>query len=186
MGFSALDMIVLLGVGAAAAFGFMRGFVTEALSLLAWVLIVIALKLFHAPLAEALAKPVGTAGGAAVLSFVILAGAAYFGGRMGARAIGAQVRTGVLGPIDRALGLGFGAVKGLILASLGFLLLMLVIDTLGGGPKHRPDWVVDSRTYPLLNWTSAGIADFVDRRRRGEPVFGGEDNAAAGNAIEIR
>ena len=39
--------------------------------------------------------------------------------------------------------------------------------------------------YPLLNATSASIADFVDRRRKGEPVFGDEvDNGtgAAGNA----
>jgi membrane protein required for colicin V production len=49
--------------------------------------------------------------------------------------------------------------------------------------------MTQSRTYPLLNATSAGIADFVDRRRRGLPVFGarsamasstdGTDNASA-------
>ncbi|MEI9852678.1 MAG: CvpA family protein [Sphingomonas sp.] len=169
---TAIDVIALLAIGAAAVFGVMRGFVTEALSLLAFVLIVIALKLFHSPLSEALAGPVGTTQGAAVLAFVILVGVTYFGGRMAARAIGSRARSGFLGPIDRALGLGFGALKGLILASLGFLLLMLVIDTVSGGPSRRPEWVTGSITYPLLNWTSAGIADFVDRRRRGEPVFG--------------
>ena len=35
------------------------------------------------------------------------------------------------------------------------------------------------RTYPLLNATSASIAEFVDRRRRGEPVFGNETDADA-------
>ena len=30
---------------------------------------------------------------------------------------------------------------------------------------------------PLLNATSASIAEFVDRRRRGEPVFGNESDA---------
>ena len=71
-----------------------------------------------------------------------------------------------------ALGFGFGALKGLILASLVFLLATLVIDTMGGGPSRRPGWMTTSRTYPLLNATSASIADFVDRRRRGKPVFG--------------
>ena len=37
-------------------------------------------------------------------------------------------------------------------------------------------------TYPLLNATSASIADVVDRRRKGLPVFGEEDGNSAGNA----
>ena len=56
--------------------------------------------------------------------------------------------------------------------SLAFLLVVLVLDTIGGGPTKRPVWITGSRTYPLLNATSASIADFVDRRRRGQPVFG--------------
>lgn len=176
-----LDIIVLLAIGASAVLGFMRGFVTEVLALLVWVVIVLALKLFHSPLAEVLAKPVGTVQGAAVLSFVILAGITYFGGRLVANSVGSRTRGSFLGPVDRALGLGFGALKGLILVSLAFLMLVLVIDTVRGGPAKRPDWVRTSMTYPLLNATSAGIADFVDRRRKGEPVFGEKD----GNSAEV-
>lgn len=176
-----LDIIVLLAIGGSAVLGAMRGFVTEVLALLVWVVIVLALKLFHSPLAEALTGPVGTVQGAAVLSFVILAGVTYFGGRLVANSVGSRTRSSFLGPVDRALGLGFGALKGLILVSLAFLMLVLVIDTVRGGPAKRPDWIRTSMTYPLLNATSAGIADFVDRRRKGEPVFGAKD---AGNSSE--
>ncbi|WP_174286511.1 CvpA family protein [Sphingomonas bacterium] len=172
MGFTALDIIVLIAVAGAALMGAVRGFVTEVLSLFAWVAIVAALKLFHIPLAQAMTHVVGTVSGAAVLAFAIIAGVCYFGGRLVARAIGARTRTSILGPVDRALGLGFGALKGLILASLVFLLATLVVDTVGGGPSRRPLWMTASKTYPLLNATSAGIADFVDRRRHGQPVFG--------------
>src|SRR4051812_9093592 len=55
-----LDIIVLLAIGGAAVLGFMRGFVTEMLALLVWVVIVLAVKLLHSPLAEMLAGPVGT------------------------------------------------------------------------------------------------------------------------------
>ncbi len=92
MTFTALDMIVLLAIGAAAVLGLVRGFVTEVLALLAWVLIVVALKFFHSPLAQLLAKPVGTAQGAAVLSFAIIAGVTYFGGRLIANSMGARTR----------------------------------------------------------------------------------------------
>ncbi|ODP38271.1 CvpA family protein [Sphingomonas turrisvirgatae] len=172
MGLSAIDIIVLLSVGGAAVLGLMRGFVTEVLSLMAWLLVVVALRLLHTPLAALLAAPVGTVQGAAVLAFALIAGVTFFGGRLVANAIGSRTRSGLLGPVDRALGIGFGALKGLILVSLGFLLVTLVVDTVGGGPSRRPEWMTSSRTYPLLNATSASIAEFVDRRRRGEPVFG--------------
>jgi membrane protein required for colicin V production len=171
MNLTALDIIVLIAVGGAAMLGVARGFVTEFLSLFAWVAIVFALKLFHVPLTQALTGVVGTTAGAAVLAFAILAGGTYFVSRMIANAVGERTRESIIGPIDRALGFGFGALKGLILVSLGFLLVVLVTDTMGGGPTQRPVWLKSARVYPLLNVTSAGIADFVDRRRKGLPLF---------------
>jgi membrane protein required for colicin V production len=176
MGLTALDILVLIAVIGSAGLGLMRGFVTEILSLFAWVAIVFALKLLHMPVSAILAPMVGTTSGAAVLAFAIIAGVTYFGGRMVAGALGNRTRTSVLGPVDRALGFGFGAIKGLILASLVFLLVVLITDTMSGGPSHRPLWLTESRTYPLLNTTSASIADFVDRRRKGESVFSDGDN----------
>ncbi len=171
MGLHGLDIIVLVLVALTALFGARRGFVGEVLALFAWVAIVFALKIFHLPLARALAAMVGTASGAAVLAFVILAGGSYLAGKIVVGAVARRTRTSVLGPIDRALGFGFGALKGVILASLAYLFVVLVLDVMGGGPTRRPGWLVQARSYPLLSATSAGIADFVDRRRKGEPVF---------------
>lgn len=167
-----LDIIVLIVIGGAAVLGALRGFVTEVLALLAWVLVVVAIKFFHTTVAEWFSGLVGTTQGGAVLAFAVLGGVTYFGGRVLANDLGSRMRDSFLGPIDRALGLGFGALKGLILVSIAFLLLVLVFDTVGGGPSQRPEWITKSVTYPLLDATSAGIADFVDRRRKGEPVFG--------------
>ena len=171
MNLHGLDIIVLLAVGASALMGAKRGFVGEVLSLIAWVAMIFALKLFHLPLARVLSGPVGTPSGAAVLAFAILTGGTYVLGRLVAGGMAKRMRDSVLGPIDRALGFGFGAVKGLILSSLAFLAVVLLLDLMGGGPAHRPAWVMQARTYPLLNATSAAIADFVDRRRKGEDLF---------------
>ena len=54
MGLTAIDIIVLLVLGGAAVMGFLRGFVSEVLSLLAYVLIIFAVRLFHTPLTEVL------------------------------------------------------------------------------------------------------------------------------------
>ncbi len=172
MNLNGLDIAVLTLVGGSALLGLKRGFVTEVLALFAWVAVIFAVKIFHLPTAQFLAGPVGTPSGGAALAFVLLAGVTYFLGRMVARALGERVKKSVLGPVDRALGFGFGALKGLILASLAFLLVFLVLDTISGGPRQRPAWTREARTYPLLSATSAAMADFVDRRRRGQPVFG--------------
>ena len=178
MALTALDVLVLLVVAGAAVMGATRGFVTEVLSLFAWVAIVFALPVLHAPLAARLVRAVGTDAGAAVLAFALISGATYLGGRLVATALGKRTRESVLGPVDRALGFGFGALKGLILASLAFLPLLLVVDIRGGGPNGRPDWMTRSRTYPLLSATSASISQIIDRRRHGRPMFGPD----AGNA----
>ena len=162
---TALDIGVLVLLGGGAAFGAMRGFVHEALSLFAWVLAVMAVKFLHTPVTDALASPVGTTSGAAALAVVLLFGVTFLVGRMLAKSLGARTKKSVLGPVDRVLGLGFGFAKGLILASLLFLLATLVIDTVRGGPANRPAWLRDARTYPLLNATSRAMSDYVNRRR---------------------
>jgi membrane protein required for colicin V production len=179
MNLTALDISVLLFVGGAALLGLKRGFVYEVLALFAWMAVVFAVKAAHLPVAKALTPMIGTASGAAVLSLALVGGITYFAGRMVANAIGSRTRNSVLGPVDRGLGFGFGALKGLILASLAFLLVVLVLDVIRGGPQRRPEWLTKSRTYPLLNATSRSMADFVDRRRRGQPVFGPRNDAAA-------
>lgn len=179
MALTSLDIFVLVAVGIAALLGLKRGFVFEVLALFAWVAVVFAVKFFHLPLSRALAGFVGTPSGAATLAFVVLVGGVWLLGRLVANRMGRRTKRSVLGPVDRGLGFGFGALKGLVVVSLVFLLMTLLLDVVGGGPARRPAWMRDSRTYPLLNATSAGIADFVDRRRRGEPVFGARKQAAA-------
>ena len=166
---TALDILALVLLGGGAALGAVRGFVQEALSLIAWVLAVLAVKFLHTPVTNALASPVGSGSGAAALAVVILFGLTFLAGKLLAQSLGKRTRTSVLGPVDRVLGLGFGFLKGLILASLLFLLATLVIDTVRGGPGNRPEWLKNARTYTLLDASSRAMADWVNRRRTGAP-----------------
>lgn len=163
---TALDIIVLILVGGIGARGLMRGFVAEAMSLLAWVAAIAAVKVLHAPVSDALADPVGTEGGAAVLAFAVIFGLTFLAGRIIADRMGSASRSSALGSFDRLLGLGFGALKGLIGATLLFLFVSLVYNTFYGGRADRPDWMTNSRTYPLLNATSRALVDFVEQRQQ--------------------
>lgn len=172
---TALDAIVLILVGGGAIHGFMRGFTFEVMTLLSWLVGVIALRLFHGDVTGLLAGTVGSGGAAPILAFAIVFGAAFFATRFIGRKFGIGVRESIIGPFDRILGLGFGAVKGLIIVTLLFLLANLATDIAYGGDAERPAWMRESRTFPLLNASGRAIIDFVEMRR--ESVDAGEPPA---------
>ncbi len=161
-----LDIFVLILMGGAAVLGFLRGFVQEALALMAWILVVLGVRALHTPITDRLIGPVGSESGASVLAFASIVIVTYALGRWIARSIGARSRKSVLGPIDRVLGFGFGMVKGLIGATLLYLLVVLVYDTIYGADEPRPEWLGESRTYPLLNASGKAMVDFVQEQRK--------------------
>jgi membrane protein required for colicin V production len=162
---TALDIIVLFLIGSGAIVGFMRGFVQEALSLIAWLLIIAAVRIFHGPATAGLSEAVGTESGAAVLAFLAIVIVIFALGKWISSSIGKKSRKSVLGPIDRVLGFGFGMLKGLIFATLIFLLLVMGYETLFGAKEPRPEWMTKSRTYPLLNASGNAMSEFVRERR---------------------
>ncbi len=131
---TALDIIVLTLVGGGAVLGFSRGLVQE------------------------------VTGGAAMLAFVLLFGIVFGLAKWGSRAMGQRSRASIVGGIDRGLGAGFGAVKGLLIAAIGFMLVTLLYD-IGYGNAQRPEWMEQSRTYPALNATSAALSKVIAERR---------------------
>ena len=165
---SALDIFVILLLGGGAVIGFVRGLVHEMLSLAAWVVAIVMLRLFHSPISASLVESVGGATAAAVLAFVLLFLPTFLFMKLLARSIGKRTRSSVLGPVDRILGGGFGMLKGLIAATLFFLLANLATDLVYGTEAERPEWMRNSRTYPLLNASGRSVVDWVETRRKAD------------------
>jgi membrane protein required for colicin V production len=164
---TALDVFVFLLIIGGGAVGFVRGFVHEVISLFAWVVAVAMLKLFHTQLWTGLINSFHTSSAAAaVLAFALLFIPSFLIVKLVARQLGGRTRRhSVLGPFDRTLGGGFGALKGLLGATLFFLLANLATDMVYGPQADRPGWMVHSRTYPLLNSSGRAIVDWVEARR---------------------
>jgi membrane protein required for colicin V production len=164
---TALDVFVFLLLIGGAAIGFVRGFVHEVVSLLAWAVGIAMLKLFHSQLWGGLENSFGTSPAAgAVLAFAILFVPSFVIVKLLARSLGGRTRRhSVLGPVDRVLGGGFGLLKGLLGATLFFLLANLATDMVYGPQADRPHWMTQSRTYPLLNASGRSIVDWVEARR---------------------
>jgi membrane protein required for colicin V production len=143
---NALDIIVIAVVALSALFAFARGFVKEALSVAAWVgaglitlkglpqLAPVAQKYVASPLLAQIAA--GTT--LFVVSLIVLS--------LLTSEIARRVKQSALSAVDRALGLVFGAFRGVVLACLGFLALSWAI------PKEAdwPGWVRSARTRTFL------------------------------------
>ncbi|NJO35387.1 MAG: CvpA family protein, partial [Rhodospirillales bacterium] len=70
----------------------------------------------------------------------------------------------ILGPIDRVLGFGFGAVKGALVAVFAFSLLAMGFDgawTYTG----RPTWMTTARTYPAADVFSRQLVPIIASKR---------------------
>ncbi len=169
---TALDVFVFMLLIGGGAVGFVRGFVHEVVSLLAWIVAIAILKLFHNQLWSGLESSFHTSPAAgAVLAFAILFVPSFLLVKLVARSVGGRTRRhSVLGPIDRVLGGGFGLLKGLLAATLFFLLANLATDMVYGPQADRPHWMTKSMTYPLLNASGRGIVDWVQARRGRLPV----------------
>lgn len=158
------DLIVLLLVGVGAIGGFLRGFVQEVLSLAAWVLVVLAIRYLHIDLTAAILGFMGSPVTASIFAFTLLLLIPYAAMKLIARVTGRKSRDSVLGPIDRVLGFGFGAVKGVIIVIIGFSLLVLGYDTVWGA-KGRPAWISEARSYQLVDAGSRAMVQLIEERR---------------------
>lgn len=159
------DFIVLVIIGVGAVGGFLRGFVQEVLSLAAWILALFAIHYLHTDLTTSLFNYIGTPRSAALLAFALLLLIPYAGMKLIAGRLGETSRSSVLGPVDRALGFGFGAVKGGVVVVMAFSLLVLGYDSVWG-IGGRPAWIANARTYPVINAGSDALVQLINERRR--------------------
>jgi membrane protein required for colicin V production len=142
---NALDLAIIAIVALSAIFAFARGFVREALSIVAWAGAAAAtLYGFNAVYAITL-RFVATP-----LLADLVAGAGLFIGSLIALTIvtgliARSVHTSSLSSIDRTLGFIFGLVRGVVLVSLAYLVLDISVP-----PADRPNWVRQAKSTPLL------------------------------------
>jgi len=172
------DIIVLIVVGIAAIGGFLRGLVQEVLSLASWILAAFSVYYLHTPLTEGLRQWYDAEPATPILAFALLLLIPYAAMKVIASNVGEASRGSILGPIDRVLGFGFGAVKGALIMVFAFSVLVLGFDTVWGY-KGRPTWITTARTYDAADAFSKALVQMIDERRA---ALRAEAEAAAAEA----
>lgn len=175
------DIIVLFIVAVAAIGGFMRGLVQEVLSLAAWILAAFSVYYLHSPLTEQLHELYPIEPATSILAFALLLLIPYAAMKVIAGNVGEASRGSILGPIDRVLGFGFGAIKGALIVVFAFSVLVLGFDNVWGY-KGRPDWIAQARTYPAADAFSRELVHLIAERRAEILGEQAEREAAANDA----
>lgn len=160
------DFIVLFIVAIAAVGGFMRGLLQEILSLAAWMLACFAIHELHTPLTAAMQEKLGYTYTTSILAFALLLLIPYAAMKLIASNVRAVPKDSVVGPIDRVLGLGFGGLKGVLIAVVGFSLLVVGYDNVWNY-RGRPTWITTARTYKFIDAGSRTLVPELAERRAG-------------------
>ncbi|WP_343346128.1 CvpA family protein [Sphingomicrobium sp. XHP0239] len=164
---TALDVLIILILAGGALLGFVRGFVQEVFSLLAWVAGIVAVKMGHGRVTELLLTQMERETAAIALALVLLFVPVYLAVRWLALRLGRRTRRSIINPVDRLLGGLFGLLKGLLGATILFLIANLAVDSVYGEEAERPPWMAEARTYALLNASARATVDLVEARREG-------------------
>ena len=162
------DIIVLVIVGVAAIGGFLRGLVQEVLSLAAWVLAAFSIYYLHTPLTQALKEYYDADPATALLAFALLLLIPYAAMKVIANNAGQASRNSILGPIDRLLGFGFGALKGALIVVFAFSILALGFDAIWSSKATgRPDWITQARSYRVVDAFSRELVRMISDKSEG-------------------
>jgi membrane protein required for colicin V production len=159
-----LDILIVIIVGVAAIGGFMRGLVQEVLSLASWIMAALALHFLHPLLTDGLRNVYNAEPATPLLAFVLLLLIPYAAMKLIIGNASGVSESAVLGPIDRVLGFGFGAVKGALIAVFAFSLLVMGFDDVWGY-KGRPNLMTSARTYPAAEAFSRQLIPMLAVKR---------------------
>jgi membrane protein required for colicin V production len=173
--FTLIDGLVALTLLVSASYAAYRGFVSEALSVVAWLAAAFAMLYFapsivpyfrlhtESPLA-------GTAVAYAGVFLVVFIPLSFMSHRFSE-----SVRNSEVNALDRALGFVFGVVRGLVIVGFAYMLFSTIISV-----REQPHWIRDARSLPLIQGASHTILTLLPNQK--SAVFAQAESTAPGAA----
>jgi len=156
LSFTFIDFLVGAVVLISAFYAAWRGFLSETLSIFAWAAAAFACLYFGAwlvPLAHGvIASPLG----AALLAYAGVFLAVFIPLSFLSHRMSQSVKNSPIGPLDRALGLAFGVVRGLVIVGLAYLAFTYFVPV-----KDQPRWMTGARSLPLIQQTGDVLLTLV-------------------------
>jgi membrane protein required for colicin V production len=154
--FQVLDVVVVAIVIVSAIYGIYRGFVSESLSVFAWIAAAFATLYFGPWTAywmRGMIAPawLGEIVGYAVVFLVVVIPLSFASFR-----ISENVKKSQVGTLDGAFGLAFGIARGLVLIGIAYLVFTAAVPT-----EEQPGWVTRARLLPVVRASAEAVASVI-------------------------
>jgi membrane protein required for colicin V production len=162
-GLTAFDIAVLAVVGLSALLALARGAVREVLGLVTWIGAVMAAIVAFAPVRPLVTPYIQEPllGDAATLALVFIV--PFVALKIVSRIIAGVISLSPLGPFDRLLGFGFGALRGALIVCAAYLVVSAFVPF-----DRQPAWVRNATLLPQVQHGSLVITRLLPQ---GMPVF---------------
>ena len=148
--FTFIDFLVVAVIVISAIYAAYRGFLNETLSIFSWAAAAFATLYFGpflVPMARSMIAAQWLAPFAAYAEsvfMVVFIPLSFMGHRFSQ-----TVKNSPIGPLDRALGIAFGVVRGLVIVGLGYLAFTYFTPV-----RDQPRWLLTARTLPMMQETA--------------------------------
>jgi membrane protein required for colicin V production len=183
------DGIVIAVLVISSGLAFLRGFTSEVLSILAWVIGALAAlwlfpygtPLFHDFISPDWLAAVASAVSIFILTYLVVAA---FTRRWAGNLLDLFEQAEML---DRTLGLLFGAVRGLLIVTVAYLFFAWLVPN----PADQPDWIRNAQLRPLVEKSAATLftlapsdSDMSPRRDRSPLIYREQSPKSAPSAAK--
>jgi membrane protein required for colicin V production len=140
-----LDCLIVLIIVLSAGYAAWRGFLWETLTIFAWVAAAFACLYFGPYIIPLTRSLVQTEWLASLLAYAAVFLAVFIPLAFMTARFSASVKNSPIGPLDRAAGVAFGIVRGLVIVGLAYLAFTYFVPI-----RNQPHWVTEARLLPMV------------------------------------
>lgn len=153
---SFIDCLIVLIIIVSAGYAAWRGFIWETLTIFAWAAAAFSCLYFGPYLVPMTKSLVNTDWLASLIAYSAVFLAVFIPFAFMSHRFSQSVKNSPIGPLDRAAGLAFGVVRGLVIVGLAYLAFTYFVAV----PK-QPLWVTEAKLMPIVQDTAEVLLSVV-------------------------
>ena len=156
-----IDCLIVLIVVVSAGYAAWRGFLWETLTIFAWVTASFGC-LYFGPFILPLTRSLVSQGWlAGLLAYAAVFAAVFIPFAFMSHRFSQSVKSSPIGPLDRAAGVAFGVVRGLVLVGLAYLAFTYFVPI-----RQQPAWLTQARLLPIVQSTADVLLTVIPDQSR--------------------
>jgi membrane protein required for colicin V production len=156
---SFLDCLIVLVIVASAGYAAWRGFLWETLTIFAWVAAAFGCLYFGPYIIPLTRSLVTQAWLASLLAYAAVFLAVFIPFAFMSHRFSESVKHSAIGPLDRAAGVAFGVVRGLVIVGLAYMAFTFFVPI-----RQHPRWLTEARLLPVVQSTADVLLSLVPDR----------------------